>query len=141
MATVSNSTGSDSSATNDTTRGILYLCAGLFVFSFQDIIIKLLSASIPVHEIVFVRGLVAAPLIFLYVHLRFRLRCIDDKTAVAACNPRRDHVRVLHVVLSGARRCAFDHSGSTILCGALDDHRPLHPHPGASASAGGAGLE
>ncbi len=68
MATVSGSTGSDPSAMNDTTRGVIYLCAGLFVFSFQDIIIILLSASIPVHEIVFIRGLVAAPLIFFYVH-------------------------------------------------------------------------
>lgn len=52
----------------DTTRGILYLCIGLFIFSIQDIIIKWLSASLPVHEIVFIRGLVASPLIFLYVH-------------------------------------------------------------------------
>ncbi len=55
-------------AGNDTFRGVIYLCAGLFIFSFQDIIVKLLSSTFPVHELVLIRGLVAAPLIFLYVH-------------------------------------------------------------------------
>ena len=55
-------------AGNDAAKGIMYLCAGLFIFSFQDIIIKLLSGSFPVHELVFIRGLIAAPLIFIYVH-------------------------------------------------------------------------
>ncbi len=55
-------------AANDTAKGVTYLCAGLFIFSFQDIIIKLLSSSFPVHELVFIRGLIAAPLIFIYVH-------------------------------------------------------------------------
>ncbi len=49
-------------------RGISFLCAGLFIFSFQDVIIKQLSSSYPVHEIVFIRGLVALPLLLLLVH-------------------------------------------------------------------------
>ncbi|MGI9462405.1 MAG: DMT family transporter [Aestuariivirgaceae bacterium] len=53
---------------DDSTRGILFLCAGLFIFSFQDVIIKYLSADYPVHELVFVRGLVATPLLLLLVH-------------------------------------------------------------------------
>ena len=67
MERLSNASG-ELFAPADTTRGIVYLCVGLFIFSIQDIIIKWLSTSLPVHEIVFVRGLVAAPLIFLYVH-------------------------------------------------------------------------
>ena len=55
-------------AGNDTVRAVTYLCAGLFIFSFQDIIVKLLSSTFPVHELVMIRGLIAAPLIFLYVH-------------------------------------------------------------------------
>ncbi|MEM7426507.1 MAG: DMT family transporter [Pseudomonadota bacterium] len=55
-------------AASDTAKGVTYLCAGLFIFSFQDIIIKLLSGTFPVHELVFIRGVIAAPLIFLYVH-------------------------------------------------------------------------
>lgn len=55
-------------AGSDTIRGVTYLCAGLFIFSFQDIIVKLLSSTFPVHELVMIRGLIAAPLIFLYVH-------------------------------------------------------------------------
>ncbi len=53
---------------DDDALGIFYLCAGLFIFSFQDIIIKQLSAEFPVHELVFVRGLVASPLLLLLVH-------------------------------------------------------------------------
>lgn len=68
MTTTSNTPGNAGPATTDTARGVMFLCAGLFVFSFQDIIIKHLSTSLPVHQIVFIRGLVAAPLIFLYVH-------------------------------------------------------------------------
>ncbi|NNF78494.1 MAG: DMT family transporter [Rhizobiales bacterium] len=55
-------------AGNDTAKAVTYLCAGLFIFSFQDIIVKLLSSTFPVHELVMIRGLIAAPLIFLYVH-------------------------------------------------------------------------
>lgn len=68
MASVSNPPAGSHSPLSDTIRGVTFLCAGLFVFSFQDIIIKLLSTSFPVHEIVFIRGLIATPLIFLYVH-------------------------------------------------------------------------
>lgn len=49
--------------------GIFYLCAGLFIFSFQDIIIKELSDSYPVSELVFVRSMVAMPLLLALVHL------------------------------------------------------------------------
>jgi len=68
MASVSNPPAGSHPPLSDTIRGVTFLCAGLFVFSFQDVIIKLLSTSFPVHEIVFIRGLIAAPLIFLYVH-------------------------------------------------------------------------
>lgn len=51
-----------------TLRGILCLCVGLCLFSIQDVIIKHLSLSLPVHQIVFMRGLVALPLMFIYVH-------------------------------------------------------------------------
>lgn len=53
---------------SDNARGILFLCAGLFVFSFQDVIIKLLSDDYPVHEIVFIRGLLATPILMVMVH-------------------------------------------------------------------------
>lgn len=56
------------SVTDNSPLGIFYLCAGLFIFSFQDVIIKELSDTYPVHQLVFIRGLVAAPLLFLLVH-------------------------------------------------------------------------
>ena len=55
-------------SSDDNARGIFFLCAGLFIFSFQDVIIKQLSDDYPVHELVFVRGLVATPLLLLLVH-------------------------------------------------------------------------
>jgi len=53
---------------DDNLRGIVMLCAGVFIFSFQDVIIKLLSDRFPVHEIVFIRGFLALPLLMLIVH-------------------------------------------------------------------------
>ena len=79
METVSNTPGNAGPGSSDTSRGVMFLCAGLFVFSFQDIIIKHLSGSLPVHEIVVIRGLVAAPLIFLYVHFDSGLGALTTK--------------------------------------------------------------
>jgi drug/metabolite transporter (DMT)-like permease len=47
------------------TLGMLSVAAGVSIFSLQDAIIKGLSASFPVHEIVFVRSIVAFPLLLL----------------------------------------------------------------------------
>lgn len=49
-------------------RGILYLCAGIAVFSFQDLILKLLSGAYPLHEAMVVRSLAAIPFLLLIVH-------------------------------------------------------------------------
>jgi drug/metabolite transporter (DMT)-like permease len=62
------SPSSASAGLNDTFRGVLFLCAGLFIFSFQDVMIKLLSDRYPVHQLVFARGLIALPIIFMIVH-------------------------------------------------------------------------
>lgn len=45
--------------TNSSLPGILFVITGGFVFSIQDVIIKLISGSYPVHEIVFFRSLFA----------------------------------------------------------------------------------
>lgn len=50
-------------------RGILCILAGVSVFSIQDAIIKGLSGDYPVHQIVFVRSLIALPAIALLVGL------------------------------------------------------------------------
>jgi len=50
-------------------RGIVYLVAGISVFSFQDVLIRALSGAYAVHEIVFVRSLVALPLLVLVLWL------------------------------------------------------------------------
>ncbi len=47
------------------TLGMLSVAAGVSIFSLQDAIVKGLSAGYPVHEIVFIRSLVALPLLLL----------------------------------------------------------------------------
>ena len=83
-------------AGNDTVKAVTYLVAGLFIFSFQDIIVKLLSSTFPVHQLVVIRGLIAAPLIFLYVHYDSGFRTLSvervirwmPKTATRATSTR-----------------------------------------------------
>jgi drug/metabolite transporter (DMT)-like permease len=55
-------------------KGIAYLVFGLAIFSLQDVIIKLLSGGYPVHEIVFIRGLVAMIPILTLIWLEGGLR-------------------------------------------------------------------
>ncbi len=52
----------------DTTLGILCLCAGLGLFSVQDLILKLLSGSYPLSQAMVFRSLTAMPLIFLLTY-------------------------------------------------------------------------
>lgn len=50
---------------HDTALGILCLCAGIGLFSIQDMILKLLSGSYPLSQAMMLRGLTAAPLLAL----------------------------------------------------------------------------
>lgn len=54
---------------NEPLKGIAFLCTGVFLFSIQDVAIKWMSGATAVHEIVFVRSLVALPLILAIAHL------------------------------------------------------------------------
>ncbi len=53
--------------TNPTTRGILYLCLGVFVFSLQDAIIKKVSGGYPLTQVVCIRSVVAIPILLALV--------------------------------------------------------------------------
>jgi len=50
-------------------KGVLCVVAGICVFSIQDVIIKSMSGAYPVHQIVFVRSLVALAPLFVIAHL------------------------------------------------------------------------
>ena len=52
---------------NKTTRGIFYLCLGVFVFSLQDAIIKQVSGAYPLTQVVVIRSLVAFPILLALV--------------------------------------------------------------------------
>lgn len=50
------------------------LLAGVAIFSLQDLIVKLISADYPVHQVMTIRSLVAMPLLLLMVGFEGRLR-------------------------------------------------------------------
>lgn len=52
----------------DTTMGVLCLCAGIGLFSVQDMILKLLSSGYPLSQAMVFRGLTALPLLMLLAH-------------------------------------------------------------------------
>ena len=57
------------SARNPSLTGILFIISGGFIFSIQDVIIKYISGSYPVHEIVFFRSLFAILPIFFIIRM------------------------------------------------------------------------
>lgn len=50
-------------------KGVLCVMAGIAIFSIQDVIIKSISGSYPVHQIVFFRSLVALPLLLVIAQI------------------------------------------------------------------------
>lgn len=50
-----------------TMRAILFLCVGIFLFSLQDAIIKSISGSYPVAQIILIRSLAALPVILVLI--------------------------------------------------------------------------
>ncbi len=61
---------------NPSTRGILYLCLGVFVFSLQDAVIKQVSGAYPLTQVVCIRSLVAIPLLLGLVQVEAGWRAI-----------------------------------------------------------------
>jgi drug/metabolite transporter (DMT)-like permease len=49
--------------------GVAFMCAGVFVFTFQDLIIKSISSTYPAHQIVFIRSFLALPFTLLIAWL------------------------------------------------------------------------
>ncbi|TXH34645.1 MAG: DMT family transporter [Rhodospirillaceae bacterium] len=55
---------------------ILALCGGVFVFSLQDVVIKLLSGAYPVHEVIVIRCFSALPILLFMIHRQAGLHAI-----------------------------------------------------------------
>lgn len=51
-------------------QAVAILAAGKLLFAIQDVIIKEMSGTYPVHQIMAIRGLVAIPLLLLLIHFR-----------------------------------------------------------------------
>lgn len=56
--------------------GVLCLCTGVATFSLQDIVIKMTSGSYPVHQVMVIRSLVAAPLLLFLIHMEVGIRSL-----------------------------------------------------------------
>jgi len=52
----------------DNARGILFLAAGIAIFSVQDLVLKSISGDYPLHEAMVVRSLSAVPFLLYFVH-------------------------------------------------------------------------
>ncbi len=61
---------------NQSARGILYLCFGVFIFSLQDAIIKQVSGGYPLTEVVCIRSCVGLPILLVLVHREAGLRAL-----------------------------------------------------------------
>ncbi|MFM8701577.1 MAG: DMT family transporter [Hyphomicrobiales bacterium] len=70
-------------AQSATRRAILWLCLGVLVFSLQDIIIKTVSGSYPVHEVIVIRCVGALPILIFLVHKSGGLRTIRSPRAAS----------------------------------------------------------
>jgi drug/metabolite transporter (DMT)-like permease len=55
---------------------VLFICSGVLIFSLQDAIIKLMSGQYPVSEAVYIRSLIAIPLLVFFVHMETGLGSI-----------------------------------------------------------------
>jgi drug/metabolite transporter (DMT)-like permease len=66
---------------NHRTKGILFLCVGVFIFTIQDAIIKQISGNYPVTEVVAIRSLVALPILAILVQAEAGLRAIISPRA------------------------------------------------------------
>jgi len=60
-------------------RGIRLLCAGVFVFSLQDPVVKQVSGAYPLTEVLVIRSLVAIPILLLMVQFEAGWRAIFTK--------------------------------------------------------------
>lgn len=60
----------------DAARGIQFLCAGVFVFSLQDAVVKQVSGDYSLTQVVVIRSLVAIPILLVLVQLEAGWRAI-----------------------------------------------------------------
>ncbi len=60
----------------DAARGIRFLCAGVFVFSLQDAVVKQVSGDYPLSQVITIRSLVALPILLVLVQVEAGWRAI-----------------------------------------------------------------
>ena len=72
-----------------TNRGIMYLLGAIVIFSLQDVIIKFISDDFAVHQVFFLRCLLALPLVVIIA------RFTDGVTALRAHNYHAQFWRAL----------------------------------------------
>jgi len=61
---------------NQPVRGIVYLCLGVFVFSLQDAVIKQVSGSYPLTQVLSIRSIVSIPILLVLVQMEVGWRAL-----------------------------------------------------------------
>lgn len=64
-------------------QSVGWLCAGIFVFSLQDVVVKSVSGVYPVHEVIVIRSVAAIPFLFVLVWQAGGLRATRSPRAGA----------------------------------------------------------
>lgn len=64
-------------------QSVGWLCAGIFVFSLQDVVVKSVSGVYPVHEVIVIRSVTAIPFLFVLVWQAGGLRATRSPRAGA----------------------------------------------------------
>jgi drug/metabolite transporter (DMT)-like permease len=62
-------------------RAVATLCAGIFIFSFQDVVVKTVAGLYPVHEVITIRCVISIPIILAMLHWHGGIRSILSRRA------------------------------------------------------------
>ena len=64
-------------------KGIYLLVSGMFIFSLQDILVKLLSDNVNLFQILFVRSIIAVIIILLYVIINKETKLLSNSNLIS----------------------------------------------------------
>src|SRR6476660_2194839 len=56
-------------AKNNSSRAVLWMCLAISIFSLQDAFVKLVSGAYPIHQVLFIRCVIALPILVFFAWL------------------------------------------------------------------------
>ena len=64
-------------------KGIYLLVSGMFIFSLQDILVKLLSDNVNLFQILFVRSIISVIIILLYIIIKKETKLLSNSNLIS----------------------------------------------------------